>query len=193
MSLLSHSPSLRRRTAAAGNSTVPIGDNNQTLPTPAMRIMQALAAVSLRGYDLGSLQQTLEVISRSSDSRPLSLFGLFEFRHLLTSWRLDGRQHDVAEFPGHLQQNPVGSAQPSPWQGRSDGVVQDSDVGLSALMLPLSQDPLSVSSCLSLWQSQEFPRALCCAPELLAVVTCRWQDGTKRVAGGSSGACLDFR
>ena len=115
----------------------------------ANSLTQALAAVSLRRYDLGSFQKTLEIVSRSTDSRPLSLFGLFEFRHLLTDWRLDGRQHDVTEFLSHLQKNPVGSAQPVQWQGRADGVVQDSDLGLSPLLLPLSQDPLSVSSCLS--------------------------------------------
>ena len=84
----------------------------------ANSLMQALAAVSLRGYDLGSFQKTLDIISDPADSRPLSLFGLFEFRHLLTGWRRDGRQHDVTEFLSHLQQNPVGSAQPVNWQGR---------------------------------------------------------------------------
>ena len=138
-----------------------------TLPTPATpSFMQALAAVSLRGYDLGSFQKTLDIISDPADSRPLSLFGLFEFRHLLAGWRLDGRQLDVTEFLSHLQQNFVGSAQPVNWQGRSDGVVQDSDVGLSPLLLPLSSDPLDVSACLYLWQTQEFQRALCWAPEL---------------------------
>ena len=89
----------------------------------------------------------------------------------------------MAEFLSHLQQNPVGSAQPVNWQG-SDGVVQDSDVGLSPLLLPFPSAPLDVSACLHLWQTPEFQRALCWAPELLSVVTCRWQDGTKH-----TGAC----
>ena len=46
----------------------------------ANSLMQALAAVSLRGYDLGSFPKTLQIISDPADSRPFSLFGLFEYR-----------------------------------------------------------------------------------------------------------------
>ena len=156
-----------------------------TLPTPATpSFMQALAAVSLRGYDLGSFQKTLEIISDPADSRPLSLFGLFEFRHLLAGWRLDGRQLDVTEFLSHLQQNFVGSAQPVNWQGRSDGVVQDSDVGLSPLLLPLSSDPLDVSACLYLWPDSRVSTRTLLGAGASSVVICRWQDGTKH-----TGAC----
>ena len=41
----------------------------------ANSLMQALAAVSLRGYDLGSFQKTLEIISDPADSRPLRAVG----------------------------------------------------------------------------------------------------------------------
>ena len=73
------------------------------MPTPSCRLWLQFPFEAM-------IWETLEIISDPADSRPLSLFGLFEFRHLLTGWRLDGRQHDVAEFLSLLQQNPVGSA-----------------------------------------------------------------------------------
>ena len=143
----------------------------------------ALAAISRQGYDLGALQPVVDIITDPADGRPLSLFGLFEFRHLLSGWRLDGRQHDAAEFLHHLSRWPLGSAQPVPWQGRTDGQVEISDTGATPLYLPLpSGARTSLAGCMELWSESGFQRGLLWHPEILAVVLGRWQGAVKNSA-----------
>ena len=73
----------------------------------ANALIQALTAVRHRGFDLGQWQSVINQLVNSAGSKPISLFGMFEFHHLISGWRLDGRQHDVAaaEFLAHLQRS----------------------------------------------------------------------------------------
>ena len=105
--------------------------------------------------------------------------GSFEFRHLTAGWRLDGRQHDAAEFLTHILVNPAGSLSPAHWQARTDGQVEDSDTGSTPLLLPVPAGPSGLQVCFNQWSDNTFQRALCWAPEILPVVLCRWQDGSK--------------
>ena len=97
-----------------------------------------------------------------------------QFRHLTAGSRLDGRQHDAAEFLTHILVHPAGSLSPSQWQA-----IEDSDTGSAPLLLPVPVCPSGLQVCLNQWSDNTFQRALCWAPEILPVVLCRWQDGSK--------------
>ena len=73
----------------------------------ANALIQALTAVHHRGFDLGQWQSVINQLVNSAESKPIGLFGMFEFHHLISGWRLDGQQHDVAaaDFLAHLQRS----------------------------------------------------------------------------------------
>ena len=144
----------------------------------ANSVLQAMLVLCWEQFDLGAFGSLMKVLS-SDTRKPLNLFGQFEFRHLTAGWRLDGRQHDAAEFLTHLRNHPSGSLTPSQWQARTDGQVEDSDTGLTPLLLPVPDSPSDLQTCMNLWSEHTFQRALCWPPELLPVVLCRWQEGGK--------------
>ena len=62
---------------------------------------------SLASLGLGQWQSVINQLVNSAESKPIGLFGMFEFHHLISGWRLDGQQHDVAaaDFLAHLQRS----------------------------------------------------------------------------------------
>ena len=116
----------------------------------------------------------------SANPRPLSLYSSFAVRSLAKGWRFDGRQHDAAEFFAAVAPD-SGPLQPVPWQARVEGRVEDSEVGLTPLLLPVLEGS-SLQACVDGWSNRGLQYALLQAPQLLPVVLCRWQDGVKNQA-----------
>ena len=128
----------------------------------ANSVLLAMLALCWEQYDLGVFGSLMRVLS--SDSRkPLNLFGLFEFRHLTAGWRLDGRQHDAAEFLTHLLNQPSGSLAPSQWQSTAScprslvfsasSALYSSDFGTR----PRCTKPSKPMTILRLWRPQLKP------------------------------------
>ena len=126
--------------------------------------MQAMSVLRWEGYDLGVFGSLMQVLTTPA-RKPRNLFGQFEFRHLTAGWRLDGRQHDAAEFLSHILAHPAGSLNPTNWQARTDGQVEDSDTGSTPLLLPVPAEASGLQICFDRWG--------------VPVVLCRWQSGSK--------------
>ena len=144
----------------------------------ANSVMQSMLVLCWEGYDLGVFGSLMHILS-SPARKPLNFFGQFEFRHLTAGWRLDGRQHDASEFFMHILTHPAGSLSPAHWQARTDGQVEDSDTGTTPLLLPVPAGASGLQLCFDQWSDNTFQRALSWAPEILPVVLCRWQSGSK--------------
>ena len=142
--------------------------------------LQALAALNTGRFAFETLQPLLDLCaSHASDTRPLNPTGLFQLRSLLPRWRFDGRQQDASEFYTMLTSQGVGDLQAVQWQGRTDGSIEAADVGESPLLLPQTSDHTSLSQVVRAWSDGGFQRGLLWAPQLLAVVLCRWSSGHK--------------
>ena len=90
-----------------------------------------------------------------------------------------GRSPTRCSRISHTHTNPAGSLSPSQWQARTDGHIEESDTGSTPLWLPVPTSPSGLQACLNQWSDNTFQRALCWSPEILPVVLCRWQDGSK--------------
>ena len=77
--------------------------------------------------------------NHQQEQRLLSPTGLFSLRSLMPRWQFDGRQQDAAEFLSFLLQGNTGTLQPVDWHGRTDGILETADQGLTPLVLPLTQ------------------------------------------------------
>ena len=95
-------------------------------------------------------------------------------------WKFDGRQQDAAEFLTFLLQNNTGTLQPFNWQGRTHGLPEAEDQGLTPVLLPLTQACLTLQHACTAWYDHIYQRALVWAPDILLLAIARWTDGTKR-------------
>ena len=102
--------------------------------------LQSLVAVLGADDSSAELEPLLHHCSNhNQEQRPLNPTGLFSLRSLMPRWKFDGRQQDAAEFLTFLLQGNTGTLQPVDWQGRTDGIPEAEDQGLTPLVLPLTR------------------------------------------------------
>ena len=96
-------------------------------------------------------------------------------------WKFDGRQQDATEFLTFLLQGNAGTLQPVDWQGRTDGLPEAEDQGLTPLVLPLTRVCVTLQQACTAWYKHIYQRALAWAPDILPIVIARWTDGVKNI------------
>ena len=89
-------------------------------------------------------------------------------------WKFDGRQQDAAEFLTFLLQGNTGTLQPVDWQGRTDGIPEAEDQGLTPLVLPLTRVCVTLQQACTAWCNHIYQRALAWAPDILPIVIARY-------------------
>ena len=90
-------------------------------------------------------------------------------------WKFIGRQQDAAEFLTFLLQGNTGTLQPVDWRGRTDGIPEAEDQGLTPRVCVTLQQACTA------WYNHIYQRALAWAPDILPVVIARWTDGVKNI------------
>ena len=141
--------------------------------------LQSLTAVLGEADTAAELSPLLQhCANHSLEPRPLNPTGLFSLRSLMPHWKFDCRQQDAAEFLTFLLQNNTGTA--CNWQGRTDGLPEAEDQGLTPLLLPLTQVCLTLQHACTAWYDHIYQRALAWAPDILPLAIAPWTDGTKR-------------
>ena len=113
------------------------------------------------------------------EQRLLNPTGLFSVRSLMPCWKFDGQ--DAAEFLSFLLQGSTGTLQPVDWQGRTDGILETADQGLTPLVLPLTQVCATLQQACTAWYNHTYQRALAWAPHILPVTVARWTEGSKNI------------
>lgn len=65
------------------------------------------------------------------------------------------------------------------WHGRTDGILETADQGLTPLVLPLTQVCATLQQACTAWYNHTYQRALARAPDILPVTVARWTEGLK--------------
>eukprot|EP00439_Symbiodinium_sp_Y106_P067173 s1021_g11.t1 len=155
--------------------------------------LQSLVAVLGEDDTSAELEPLLHHCSNhNQEQRPLNPTGLFSLRSLMPRWKFDGRQQDAAEFLTFLLQGNTGTLQPVDWQGRTDGIPEAEDQGLTPLVLPLTRVCVTLQQACTAWCNHIHQRGPAWAPDILPVVIARWTDGVKNIRRLDLRQCLSL-